>query len=143
MKSEWEIFAAYLRKNGIRRSEQRENVLDVFLKTEKHLTIEELYFLSKKKSPEIGYATVSRAMKVICDAGLAEKVDFEDGITRFEHKFGHEHHDHLVCVNCGTFIEVRNDEIEKLQEKMAKSKGFTIIRHKLQLFGLCRECQNK
>jgi Fur family ferric uptake transcriptional regulator len=143
MKSELEIFDHYLSKKGIRRSGQREHILEIFLRTEKHLTIEELYNLAKKKHPELGYATVARAMKVICEAGLAEKVDFEGGIARFEHKYGHEHHDHLICVKCGTFIEVRNDEIEKLQEKMAKRKGFKVIRHKLQIFGLCQSCQKK
>ena len=138
-----EVFQTYLKQVGIRRSEKRNHILNVFLGTDKHLTTEELYGLAKKKRPEIGYATVSRAMKVICEAGLAEKIDFGDGIARFEHKYGHERHDHLICTKCGEVIEVRNDEVEKLQKKMAKSQGFKIKWHKLQIFGICKKCQVK
>lgn len=140
VKSPKDVFDQYLRNENIRHSGQRELVLDVFLRTEKHLTAVELYELVRKKYPKIGYATVYRAMKVICAAGLAEEIDFADGAKRFEHKYGHEHHDHLICLKCGRFVEVIKPEIEKLQEKLARKHGFTLKRHKMHLFGVCGEC---
>jgi len=71
MKSAKDLFTEYLKSNGLLYSEQREQLLDIFLKTEKHLTINDLYALVRKKHPQIGLVTVYRSMKVICDAGLA------------------------------------------------------------------------
>jgi Fur family ferric uptake transcriptional regulator len=136
-----DVFNNYLKENNIRNSEQRNNVLEVFLNTEKHLTVAELYNLVNKKYPEIGYATIYRAMKVICDSGIADELDFGDGVKRFEHKYGHDHHDHLICVECGKYIEVCNPQIEKLQDEMGKKHGFKIYRHKLNIYGVCKECQ--
>ncbi len=141
MKSPKDVFSQYLKNKGIRQSEQREHILGVFLRIERHLTTAELYGIVRKKYPNIGYATVYRAMRTICKAGLAEKIDFGDGATRYEHKYGHEHHDHLICLKCGRFIEAMKPEVEKLQEKMAKEHSFTPIRHKMQIFGICKRCK--
>ena len=124
-------------------SRQREQILDIFLKTEHHPTINDLYDLVRKKHPQIGLATVYRTMKVICDAGLARETDFGGGIRRFEHKYKHQHHDHLICLNCGSIIEVLNPEIEKLQENLAKKHRFKAVRHKMEIFGFCQNCKSK
>lgn len=141
MQSAKDVFAAYLRIKGIRQSHQRDCILGVFLSTEKHLSALELYALVNKKHPGIGYATVYRAMKTICDAGLADEVDFGDGVARFEHKYGHEHHDHLICTKCGRYIEVIDSQIEKLQDKLADKHGFSPIKHKMEIFGVCKNCK--
>ena len=142
MKSAKNIFRQYLKKNGMLKSKQREQVLEIFLKTESHPTIDDLYELAKKKNPKIGLATVYRAMKVICQAGLAREGDFGDGLRRFEHKYHHQHHDHLVCLKCGRVIEVMNPEIEKLQKSLAKKHNFTPLRHTMQIFGTCSACES-
>jgi len=90
------------------------------LKTEKHPTIGDLYELVRKKNPRIGLATVYRAMRVICAAGLAGEADFGDGAKHFEHEYQHQHHDHLICLKCGKIAEVMSPEIEKLQERWTK-----------------------
>lgn len=133
----------YLREKGIRQSKERNKVLEVFLGTERHLAANELYNIIRSKYPNIGYATVYRAMKVIAEAGLAEETDFGDGIKRFEHKYGHEHHDHLICVKCGKFIETVSPQIEKLQKRLASRHGFSLSRHRMHLFGTCKECTRK
>ena len=140
MESAQKVFQEYLKAQGMVRSQQREQILDVFLGIEAHTTIDDLHARVKKKHPKIGLATVYRAMKVICDAGLADEADFGDGIRRFEHKYRHQHHDHLVCTECGQLIEVVCPEIEKLQEDLAQQHGFTPVRHEMQIFGLCRKC---
>ncbi len=143
MESAKDVFNQYLKDKGIRNSEQREHIVDIFLKTEKHLTIADLYELTRKKHRNIGYATVYRTMKLISGAGLAEEVDFGDGVMHFEHKYGHEHHDHLICLKCGRFIEAMKPKIERLQEKLSREHDFTPTSHKLQIFGICKECKLK
>ena len=143
MQSPDQVLNQYLREKGIRQSEQRAKVLEVFLNTERHLTANELYEILRKRYPKIGYATVYRAMKVITEAGIAEEIEFGDGAKRFEHKYGHEHHDHLICIECGKFVEAMNPQIEELQEKLANDHGFTLLRHKMHLFGICKKCGRK
>jgi Fur family ferric uptake transcriptional regulator len=143
MKSAKDIFREHLRNNGMLVSGQREQILDIFLKIEEHPTINDIYDLVRKKHPQIGLATVYRTMKVICDAGLARETDFGGGIRRFEHKYKHQHHDHLICLNCGSIIEVLNPEIEKLQENLAKKHRFKALRHRMEIFGLCKNCKSK
>ncbi len=79
-------------------------------------------------------------MKLLEDAGLCDEVDFGDGISRFEHKYEHTHHDHLICVKCGSCKEVMKPRIEKLQDQLAKENRFIPLRHKLQIFGVCGKC---
>ncbi len=141
MKSAKDVFNQYLKDKSIRNSRQRGQIADIFLKTERHLTIAELYKLVREKHRNIGYATVYRTMKLISIAGLAEKVNFGDGVVRFEHKYGHQHHDHLICLKCGRFIEAMKPEIERLQEKLSQEHGFTATSHKLQIFGTCKQCK--
>ena len=143
MKSAKTIFRDYLKNNDMLASVQREQILEIFLKTEKHPTINDLYNLVRKKYPKIGLATIYRAMKVICDAGLARETDFGGSIRRFEHKYKHQHHDHLVCLKCGRIIEIMSPGIEKLQESLAKRHKFTAVRHRLEIFGTCRSCKRK
>jgi Fur family ferric uptake transcriptional regulator len=96
-----------------------------------------------EKHPSIGHATVFRTMKLLKEADLAREISLGDKKTRFEHNFGHKHHDHLVCRACGRVIEVLNDKIEELQEKLCREHGFLPEQHHLEIFGLCRECQKK
>jgi Fur family ferric uptake transcriptional regulator len=143
MKSAKTIFREHLRRNGKLYSKQREQILDIFLKTEKHPTINDLYDLVRKKHPQIGLATVYRTMRVICDAGLARETDFGGGIRRFEHKYKHQHHHHLVCLKCGNIIEITSGKIEEIQRQLAKKHGFTIVRDTMEIFGNCRTCKRK
>jgi Fur family ferric uptake transcriptional regulator len=138
---EYKIFEAHIRKKNLKHTEQRMQVLITFLETERHLTVEELYLLVRKKYPSIGYATISRTVKLLCDCGLCSELKVEDGVTRYEHLYGHDHHDHLICVECGSFVEVMSPEIERLQEKLAEENDFIIERHRLELYGECKKCR--
>ncbi|RJQ19306.1 MAG: transcriptional repressor [Nitrospiraceae bacterium] len=138
---EQKVFDSFVREKGLKHSGQRKDILLTFLKTEKHLTVDELYTLVKKKNPSIGIATVYRTLKLLCGCGLSSELRFGDGPVRYEHFYRHEHHDHLVCVKCGNFIEVMDAEIEKLQERLAKKEDFTLQGHKLLMYGVCRKCK--
>jgi Fur family ferric uptake transcriptional regulator len=138
---EQKIFDGFVKDKGLKHSGQRKDILLTFLKTEKHLSADELYALVKKKSPRIGIATVYRTLKLLCESGLSSELRLADGSVRYEHFYGHEHHDHLVCVKCGNFTEVLDPEIEKLQERLAKKEGFSLQGHKLLMYGICRKCK--
>lgn len=135
------IFDDYVRSRGLRQSSQRKEILWIFLKTESHLTADELYRMVKKKVPEIGIATVYRTLKLLKESGLCREIRLDDGVTRYEHLYNHEHHDHLICSECGDLIEVLDPQIEKLQKRLAKKHGFRIDSHKLEIYGTCRKCR--
>lgn len=137
---ELDVFEHYIDEKSLKHSKQREEILDIFLKLDKHLSADELYRIVKKKYPTIGFATVYRTLKLLCESGLSRELKLEDGVTRYEHLYNHKHHDHLVCTKCGKFVEVVDTEIEKLQERLAAKHGFSVQRHRMELYGLCRSC---
>lgn len=140
-KTEEKIFEDALSAKNLKHSHQRKEILSIFLATDKHLTADELYRMVKKRYPSLGYATVYRTLKLLCECGLSRELKLEDGTTRYEHLYGHKHHDHLICTKCGSFVEVMDPEIERLQEKLFKSKGFCPQRHRMELYGICRDCK--
>ena len=136
-------FEQFVIHEGLRHTGPRDKVLEVFLSTEKHVTVQELYDLTRKKHKSIGYATVARTVKLMCDADICRQVDFGDGSLRYEHKYGHEHHDHLICIKCGKFVEIYSRKLEKLQEELVKTFGYIQEYHKLDIFGYCPKCAKK
>ncbi|GLI39794.1 transcriptional repressor [Geobacter hydrogenophilus] len=135
------IFQDYIARQGLKSTRQRDIILDAFLSSDRHLSIEELYLKLRAKHPNIGYATVYRTLKLFAESGIAREIHFGDGQTRYEHVSEGEHHDHLVCTGCGTIIEFENESIEKLQDEVAVAHGFLIKHHKLELYGLCAKCR--
>src|SRR4030066_1436524 len=134
-----DIFVKYIKEKGLRNTKQRELILDSFLHANKHITVEELFDTVKKSNPDIGYATVHRNLKLMCECGIADEIKIGTSKARFEQKYGHGHHDHLICLKCGRFIEVNDDRIEKLQDKLAEANDFIPQRHKLEIYGLCKK----
>jgi Fur family ferric uptake transcriptional regulator len=135
------IFLEHIEKKGLRKTSQRELILNIFLETEEHLTSEDLYFLIHKKDPSIGHTTVYRTLKLLTEAGLAREVRFGDGKTYYEHHHDHEHHDHLICTGCGRVEEFLSTEIEDLQDQIAEGLGFKPTHHSLRMWGVCSDCQ--
>jgi Fur family ferric uptake transcriptional regulator len=138
-----ERWADYQRRSGLKTTSQRELIVEVFLQTSDHVSIDELLSLVREKSARVGYATVYRTVKLLTTAGLAAPRQFGDGQTRYE-VTGPDtpHHDHLICIQCNLILEFENDEIEHLQEAVAnKLGGFKIVQHKLEIYGLCPKAQ--
>ncbi len=140
---EKEIFLEHIQKAGLRRTAQRDLILEIFLKTEEHLTSEDLYFLVHREDPTVGHTTVYRTLKLLTEAGLAREVRFGDNKTYYEHHFKHEHHDHMICTECGQVLEFFSQDIENLQDQMADKFGFRPTHHSLRMWGVCAECQKK
>lgn len=141
--TEQQVFDHYIRSSGLKETAQRKIVLDAFLKTEKHVSVRDLYFIICKRECKVGYATVHRTMKLFADCGLAREVMFDDGISRFEHLYRHRHHHHLVCTRCRKVIEFTSNLIDKEEKTILKRHGFQLQSHRYEIFGLCRECRKK
>lgn len=140
--SERAIFVEHIKRSGLRRTMQRELIMETFLGTEEHLTIEGLHSLVKKADPTVGHTTVYRTLRLLTEAGLAREVRFGDNKTYFEHHYNHAHHDHMICTVCGRVIEFVSEEIEKLQDQTAADFGFTPTHHSLRLWGICSKCKD-
>ncbi len=137
---ERQALARYLESHHLKHTKQREAILDAFLAVSGHVTSEDLFQRVRDANPSIGYTTVYRTMKLLCDAGLAIERHFEDGVTRYE--IEHEHHDHLVCTKCGKIIEFECSMIESAQIEIADRYGFRILRHRHELYGHCSSCRD-
>ncbi|TPV95852.1 MAG: transcriptional repressor [Myxococcales bacterium FL481] len=132
-----EQFAAYLQKKRLKSTRQRDTIARVFFRTKGHVGIEELLATCREENAKIGYATVYRTLKLLTECGLAAVRRFGTDQTLYEIAGDTAHHDHLICVECQHVLEFENDEIERLQEKVARSFGFSLLRHRLELYGLC------
>ncbi|MCF8054305.1 MAG: transcriptional repressor [Deltaproteobacteria bacterium] len=139
-----ETFGNFLDSQKKRKTEQRNEVLKALVASGKHTSVDELYLGIKTKMPTIGYATVCRNLKLLCESGLAREIKIGNQKSLYEAKKDvGDHHDHLICTHCGRLEEFFNSELEDLQEKIAAEKGFSPLRHKLEIYGFCRQCQLK
>ncbi|MBA3396690.1 MAG: transcriptional repressor [Deltaproteobacteria bacterium] len=127
---------AYIQDRRLNTTSQREAIVEQFLRTKDHVSIDELLGKVRKRHPKVGYATVYRTLKLLVDSGLAIERQFGDGQARYE--VVGDHHDHLICMKCSLILEFEDDEIERLQERIAERLGgFTVLRHRHELYGLC------
>jgi Fur family ferric uptake transcriptional regulator len=126
----------YITDRRLNTTAQREAIVEQFLRTRDHISIDELLTKVRKRQPKVGYATVYRTLKLLVDSGLAVERQFGDGQARYE--VVGDHHDHLICVKCGLILEFEDTEIERLQDRIAhRLGGFTVLRHRHELYGLC------
>jgi len=122
-------------QKGMRMTEQRRIIARVLSEAVDHPDAEELYARAAALDPKISLATVYRTVRLFEDAGVISRHDFGDGRARFE-ELPDDHHDHLIDVKTGEVIEFVDEEIEKLQEKIAKKLGYRLVDHRLELYGV-------
>jgi Fur family ferric uptake transcriptional regulator len=120
---------------GLRMTEQRRVIARVLSDAADHPDAEELYRRASGLDPHISIATVYRTVKLFEDAGILERHDFRDGRSRYE-EIPESHHDHLIDVHSGRVIEFHNDDIERLQRRVAEELGFELVDHRLELYGV-------
>lgn len=122
-------------ERGMRMTEQRRVIARVLESSADHPDVEELYRRSAEVDPNISISTVYRTVKLFEDTGIIERHDFRDGRSRYE-TVPDEHHDHLIDLKSGKVIEFQSEEIEALQEKIARKHGFRLVDHRLELYGI-------
>lgn len=134
------------KKKGYKLTPQRRAIVNSIIKNEgKHLTAEEIYDEVKRDCPEIGLATVYRTILLLEDLGIIYKLDLDDGCARFElaHEGETHRHHHLVCNVCGGVIEVEDDLLDEIEQKIQNSYNFAITDHSVKFFGVCDKCRDK
>jgi len=134
-----EVFQRYLAERGLRLTKQREAILDYLLNAEQHVTQRDVYQALKGRG--VGKVTVFRTLKMLEECRLAERVSSPTGTPKFEIKHERPHHDHLICIDCGTVREVQWPEVERIQEKTCKALHFAPVWHRHEIFGRCPSCQ--
>jgi len=132
---------AWLEEKGLKHSRQRDVIVETFFATGGHEPVDALVARVRARDPRVSVATVYRTMKLLAECGLAVPRRFEDGQTRYEPAGHRGHHDHLICTGCGRIVEFENERIEDLQRRVARSHGFEVESHKLELYGRCAECR--
>ena len=118
----------------IRMTGQRKLIIQVLQKSKDHPDVEELFKRANAINNKVSIATVYRTVKLLQDAGILSRLEFNDGKSRFEDAV-RKHHDHLIDIDSGEVIEFVDDEIEKIQNKIAERLGFDLVGHKLELYG--------
>jgi Fur family ferric uptake transcriptional regulator len=132
-------FAEFIQRKGLKTTRQRNTIISTFFRLRGHISVEELLNEVKKVNPRIGYATVYRTLHLLVESNLVEERRFGDGLARYEGHSDVEHHDHMICLECGRISEFYNPRLEALQEKLAEENNFQIYRHRLELYGACKD----
>lgn len=135
-----------LHKASYKLTPQREATVRVLLENEAdHLSAEDVYLKVKDKAPEIGLATVYRTLELLAELKVVDKINFGDGVARFDlRKEGAKHfHHHMVCMECGAVDEIEEDLLEDVERRVEKEFNFKILDHRLTFHGICHRCQEE
>lgn len=135
------LFTDYLARNGLRLTDQRRRILDFFLQADTHLSQEEIYSALRKHG--LGRATVFRTLKMLEECQIVNHVVAGNGTPRFELNIERPHHDHLICISCGSIQEIRWPKLEHIQEEACRKIGFAPKWHRHEIFGRCRNCSDR
>ena len=137
---EKEQFKKLFKQEQIDNFEDHFKVLEAFLQTERHVTVEEMVDLLKRNGWRLDAEFVRETMKLMCRFGFAQKYRFDNGDLRYEHRHLGQHHDHMVCTKCKKIIEFEDEHLEELQIRIAAMKGFHMLQHKMEIYGICDTC---
>jgi len=128
------------KQERIDRFEDRFKVLEVFLQTEKHVSVNDLVAQLAENGWRLDPEFVEDTLGLMCRFGFAHKGRFDNGVVLYEHRHLGQHHDHLICTKCRAILEFEEEQIEQLQIKLAAAHGFHMLQHKLEIYGICSRC---
>lgn len=137
-------FKALLKDKALKFTNQREKILETLYYSQEHLTPEALHQLIKEKNPELnaGIATIYRTLSMLEENDIVSSLSF--GAQGKKYELGaKDHHDHMICTECGEITEFVDEVIEQQQHKIAEKFGFKMQDHSMQIYGVCKQCQNK
>jgi len=136
-------FRSLIAADGKERMQDRLDIISVFLGTEEHITLEEMFCLLREKGYDFDPVFVAQCMNRMVELGFAQKKQFEGQPIRYEHRHLGKHHDHLICTKCGKIVEFADENIERLQLEVAARYGFHMLQHRMDIYGLCSHCLSK
>ena len=136
-------FKTLLKKNALKFTIQREVILETLYNSDEHLTPESLHHLLQVKFPDLktGIATVYRTLSLLEDSNMVTSLSFGSQGKKYE-LGAKNHHDHLICTECGNITEFVDEQIENRQHHIAEELGFNMKDHSMQIYGICKNCQN-
>jgi len=132
-----DAFRGYLSDQGLKCTRQRVAIATVFFRSDSHLSLPEILALAQGEHATVGYATVYRTMKLLTECGLAAEHKFGEANVRYEPTHEGEHHDHIICNQCGKIVEYEDERIEELQDALASRLGFRVSSHRHEIYGDC------
>lgn len=138
---ETKIFQNFLRNKGLKLTKERIAVLKEIFSFHGHFEPENLYLRIRNSGLKASRASVYRTLNLLVESGLVEKVTRTERGNIYEHTFGHEHHDHMICDACGEIIEFYSEDIENLQNEICKKNNFKGVSHTLEIKGYCEKCR--
>ena len=134
------LFRRYLKDHGLPVTKQREAIANVVFTSAEHLSVDEVEDRLRQDGTKIGKATLYRTLDLLVRARLVVEHDFGEGFRRYQHRLSQEPV-HLICLECGKVLESQSWEVQDVQARITQQFGFRPTRHKLEVYGLCRECQ--
>ncbi len=142
-----EVFLEYLTRQGLKVTRPRLKILETIFSREKfHFQADDLLDIVNaraKAKDKVSRATVYRTLELMEECGLVRKERYKDQVGIYERTIGDEHHDHLICTECGRVYEFHSPQLEQMKTKIARSHKFTPTHHVLQIFGVCEYCSRK
>jgi len=137
------LFGRYLRDQGLPVTSQREAIAEVVFASEEHLSVDDIESALRDRDERIGKATIYRTLDLLVRSRLVEEHDFGEGFKRYEHRLSSRPvHEHMICVECGTVTEFESNELYRIENRVRSEYGFTPVRRRLEIYGLCRTCQD-
>ncbi len=135
------LFRRYLQQQGLPVTQQRMAIAGVVASSGEHLSVEEIEEALRREGTRIGKATIYRTLDLLVRCRLVVEHDFGEGFKRYEHRLSPDPiHEHLICLECGKVIEFRSSEVQQIQDRITSRHGFQPAHHKLEIYGLCRDC---
>lgn len=127
-------------EKGLKTTPQRDELAGWIFQTHEHFTVEDIINAFREKGQKIAQATAYRVVQMMLELGLLLEHDFGKGYKYYEHTPGHEHHDHIICEDCGKILEFSDPELEALKQKITASHGFVMKKHYLNIYASCTRC---
>jgi Fur family transcriptional regulator, ferric uptake regulator len=134
------IFKRSLARQGLKYTAERRAILMAVLSTHDHFDADKLFLEMRQRSVKVSKATIYRSLALLCEVGILREVFHGPRGAHYEHVYGHEHHEHMICVQCGKVIGFTSPQLESLQDEACKAKNFRPVHHHLQIFGYCGVC---
>jgi Fur family ferric uptake transcriptional regulator len=138
---EREIFRKYLERRGLKLTAERQALFDELFARHEHFEADELLMRLRAKRKKISRATIYRTLDLLVESGIVGRVRIRESGYRYERMRAGDHHDHLICDDCGRVVEFREPRIESLQDEICERYGFVLLSHSHQLRGVCRQCR--
>ena len=138
-----EVFRRYLRDRTLPVTQQREAVAETVFLSGGHLSVGDIERALRRRSVDVGKATIYRTLDLLREAGLVQEHDFGEGRKRYEPQAAQSHHEHLICTGCGRVVEFSSERLERMKSLIADEYGFRYHHHRLEIYGVCQECQRR